>query len=89
MNFTALSMLDLQLAERGKAASNDETPLQLNIANAVWAEQTYPFLQSFIDTLALNYGVGIRLADFINQYEAVRKRSTIGSAIRRKIRSTT
>lgn len=65
--------LDLQLAERGKAASDEEKPLQLNIANAVWAEQTYPFLQSFLDTIALNYGAGIRLADFINQYEAVRK----------------
>jgi serpin B len=65
--------LDLQLAERGKAQSEDETPLQLNIANAVWAEQTYPFLQSFLDTIALNYGAGIRLADFINQYEAIRK----------------
>jgi serpin B len=69
----ALNVLDLQLAERGKAASDDETPLQLNIANAVWAEQTYPFLQGFLDTIALNYGAGIRLADFINQYEAVRK----------------
>lgn len=69
----AFNALDLQLAERGKAASDDETPLQLNIANAVWAEQTYPFLKSFLDTIALNYGAGIRLADFINQYEAVRK----------------
>jgi serpin B len=64
--------LDLQLAERGKAQSEEETPLQLNIANAVWAEQTYPFLQSFLDTIALNYGAGIRLADFINQYETIR-----------------
>lgn len=69
----AFNALDLQLAERGKAPSEDETPLQLNIANAVWAEQTYPFLQNFLDTIALNYGAGIRLADFINQYEAVRK----------------
>jgi len=69
----AFNALDLQLAERGKAASDEETPFQLNIANAVWAEQTYPFLQSFLDTIALNYGAGIRLADFINQYEAVRK----------------
>ena len=69
----AFNGLDLQLAERGKATSDEETPLQLNIANAVWAEQTYPFLQSFLDTIALNYGAGIRLADFINQYEAVRK----------------
>jgi serpin B len=69
----AFNALDLQLAERGKAQSEEETPLQLNIANAVWAEQTYPFLQAFLDTIALNYGAGIRLADFINQYEAVRK----------------
>jgi len=69
----AFNALDLQLAERGKAASDEETPLQLNIANAVWAEQTYPFLQSFLDTIALNYDAGIRLADFVKQYESVRK----------------
>lgn len=69
----AFNALDLQLAERGKAPSKDETPLQLNVVNAVWAEQTYPFLQSFLDTIALNYGAGIRLTDFINQYEAARK----------------
>ncbi|MDQ3005474.1 MAG: serpin family protein, partial [Chloroflexota bacterium] len=83
----AFNALDLQLAERGKAASDEETPLQLNIANAVWAEQTYPFLQSFLDTLALNYGAGIRLADFINQYESVRKEinSWIGDQTQNKI----
>lgn len=69
----AFNALDLQLAERGKAQSKDETPLQLNVVNAVWAEQTYPFQQSFLDTIALNYGAGIRLTDFINQYEAARK----------------
>jgi serpin B len=69
----AFNGLDLQLDERGKAQSEEETPLQLDIANAVWAEQTYPFLQSFLDTIALNYGAAVRLADFINQYETVRK----------------
>jgi serpin B len=68
----AFNALDLQLAEHGKAQTKEETPLQLKIANAVWAEQTYPFLQDFLDTIALNYGAGIRLADFINHYEAVR-----------------
>jgi serpin B len=48
-------------------------PLQLNIANAVWAEQTYLFQQEFLDAIALNYGAGIYLADFINQYEPARK----------------
>lgn len=64
--------LDLQLTERSKTQSNEETPLQLNIANAVWAEQTYPFLPSFLDTMALNYGAGVRLADFVNRYEEAR-----------------
>jgi serpin B len=69
----AFNALDLQLAERGKAQSEGQTPLQLNIANAVWAEQTYPFLQSFLDTTALNYGAGVRLVDFIHQSEAARQ----------------
>ncbi|RJP54557.1 MAG: serpin family protein, partial [Anaerolineaceae bacterium] len=69
----AFNALDLELAKRGENASKDQTPLQLNIANAVWAEQTYPFVQEFLDTVAVNYGAGINLADFINQYEAVRK----------------
>jgi serpin B len=69
----AFNALDLQLAERGKAQSEDQTPLQLSIANAIWAEQTYPFLQSFLDTIAQNYGAGVRLVDFLNQHEAARE----------------
>ena len=70
---SALNALDLELAKRGQAASKDETPLQLNIANAVWAEQTFPFLKDYLDVIAQNYGAGIQLADFVNQHEAVRK----------------
>ena len=69
----AFNALDQDLASPGKAKSDDEEPLQLNIANAVWAEQTYPFLQDFLDVIASNYGAGIALADFINQYERIRK----------------
>jgi serpin B len=69
----AFNALDLALAQQGEPASKDQTPLQLRIANAVWAEQTFPFLQDFLDTLALNYGAGIHQADFINNYEPVRK----------------
>ena len=69
----AFNALDQDLASRGESKSDEQEPLQLNIANAVWAEQTYPFLQEFLDLIASNYGAGIRLADFINQYESVRK----------------
>src|SRR5260221_1948836 len=69
----AFNALDQDLATRGKAKSDSENPLQLNIANAVWAEQTYPFLQDYLDLIASNYGAGIRLADFVNQYSSIRK----------------
>lgn len=68
----AFNALDLELAARGRSATNDPVPFQLNIANAVWAEQTYPFRQEFLDTLALNYGAGMNLADFKSDYEAQR-----------------
>jgi len=70
---TALNTLDLELAKRGEAQAKDTTPLQLDIANAVWAEQTFPFLKDYLDVIAQNYGAGIQLADFIGQPEAVRK----------------
>ena len=68
----AFNALDQDLATRGKAKSDDEEPLQLSIANAVWAEQMYPFLQDYLDLIASNYGAGIALADFINQHERIR-----------------
>lgn len=69
----AINALDQELASRGKAKLFQEKPLQLNIANAVWAEQTYPFLQDYLDLIAANYGAGIRLVDFINKHEKARK----------------
>ncbi len=68
----SMNALDQDLATRGKAKSDEEKPLQLNIVNAVWAEQAYPFLEDYLDLIASNYGAGIRLADFVNQFESVR-----------------
>lgn len=70
---SALNALDLELARRGEPQTDEQTPLQLNIANAVWAEQTYPFRQEYLDLIAQNYGAGIQLSDFIHRHEAVRK----------------
>ena len=69
----AFNQLDQDLSTEGKATADVKTPLQLNIANAVWAEKTFSFLQSYLDAIARNYGAGIQLADFINQREAVRQ----------------
>jgi serpin B len=69
----ALNALDLELTKRGEAGSKEETPLQLNIANAVWARQGLPLLREYLDVIAQNYGAGIQLADFVNQSEAIRR----------------
>ncbi len=69
----AFNRLDQDLAQEAKPTSDAEQPLQLNIANGVWAEQTFSFLPSYLDLIALNYGAGIQLADFVKQSESVRQ----------------
>ena len=68
----AFNALDLAFANEGKAQGNNGQPMQLNIANAIWAEQTYPFQQAYLDLIAKNYGAGIQFADFIKNFEPVR-----------------
>lgn len=69
----AFNALDLALEKSPKGFEENQQPMTLNIANAIWAEQTFTFLPAFLDTIALNYGAGIHLADFVNQYEPARK----------------
>jgi serpin B len=68
----AFNALDLELGNEGKAQGSNGQPMQLNIANAIWAEQTYPFQQAYLDLIAKNYGAGIQLADFIKNFDPVR-----------------
>jgi len=69
----AYNQLDLDLATHGETKTADGQPLQLAIANAVWAQQGHPFLQAYLDLIAMNYGAGIHLADFITQPDAARR----------------
>lgn len=68
----AFNQLDLALVRTAKSSSADEHPLQLRIANALWIEKTLPVLKSYLDIIARNYGAGVRLTDFVNQYEPAR-----------------
>jgi serpin B len=63
----AFNKLDQSLTQEGKDKSNKGQLLQLDIANAIWAEQTFTFLQPYLDLLAINYGAGLQQADFINE----------------------
>ncbi len=69
----AFNRLDQDLAKEGQPSSGEAEPMQLKIANAVWAEQTFSFLQSYLDLIAQDYGAGIRLADIIHNADGVRQ----------------
>jgi serpin B len=65
----AFNALDLALTSRPPTAQG-QVPLTLDIANSMWGEQVTHFQQPFLDTLAVNYGAGVHLADFINAPDA-------------------
>ena len=69
----AFNYLDMELAERGEGAKGkDDEGFRLNIVNAIWGQKDFTFLPAFLDTLAENYGAGLRLLDFINETEKSR-----------------
>lgn len=45
---------------------------QLNIANAIWGQKDFHFESDFLDTLAANYGAGLRLLDYVLEPEESR-----------------
>jgi serpin B len=69
----AFNSLDQELARRGEGAEGkDGEGFRLNIVNAIWGQQDYAFLVSFLNTLAENYGAGLRIVDFIGETELSR-----------------
>jgi serpin B len=61
----AFNALDQELAQRGEGAEGkDDEGFRLNIANAIWGQRDYEFLELFLDVLATNYGAGLRVLDF-------------------------
>ena len=65
----AFNTLDLSLAKLGDGAKNADTEFQLNITNSLWAQDGFSILPNFLDILAVNYGAGVNLLDFIDSPE--------------------
>lgn len=64
---SALNSLDQALAGLSgtfKDQEGNDLEVTLRIANAPFAQRDYKFVQAFLDTLASQYGAGIRLVDF-------------------------
>jgi len=70
---TAFNWLDSELAQRGEGAEGkDEEGFRLNVVNAIWGQKGYEFKIAYLDTLAENYGAGLRILDFINESDESR-----------------
>jgi serpin B len=69
----AFNALALELASRGEGArGKDGDGFRLNIVNAIWGQRDYEFLAEFLDRLAVNYGAGLRVLDFVGAPEESR-----------------
>jgi serpin B len=62
----AFNALDQALVEP------EQDAFTLHIANALWGQIGYSFLDPFLDVLAKNYGAGLRLLDFATEQEESR-----------------
>jgi serpin B len=70
----AFNKLDTELASRQESSdSEDEDDFRLNVANAIWGQKGYEWLPDFLDTLAQNYGAGLRIVDFLRANEESRQ----------------
>ena len=68
---SAFNALDLALTARSDDA---DAEFRLNVANSLWGQRGHPFLPTFRDTLAENYGEEVREADFRSSPEDARSR---------------
>jgi serpin B len=68
----AFNALDLALADRAAQASGDTIPFRLTTANSIWGQDGWDFAAPFLDTLAVNYGAGLRVRDFQADPEGAR-----------------
>lgn len=69
----AMNRLALALDSREEAEVPDGEPFTLRVSNAIWGLSGYPYHQPFIDTLALNYGAGLHLVDFVGDPDGSRE----------------
>ncbi len=70
----AFNALDQYLESLAKQEIPDDAgeAFQLNIANAIWGQKDFHFESEFLDTLAANYGAGLRLLDYVQSPEESR-----------------
>lgn len=70
----AFNRLALELDSRSKVEGlKPDQAFRLSVANSLWGQNGFHFEQPFLDTLALNYAAGMRLADYRKDPESARR----------------
>lgn len=66
----AFDQLDLAIqAKPTGATGTDGQPFAINLADALWGDQSVVFHQAYVDTLAQYYGAGLRTVSFAGEPE--------------------
>lgn len=71
--FNALDSLIESRSWEGKDPEGNEQGVLVKTANSLWAQRDLVFDALFLDTLAANYGAGVRLVDFKKATESARE----------------
>jgi len=70
----ARNELDLRItAEPTNPAGGAGEPLAIRVANSLWGQAGYPFLEEFLALLAENYDAGMHLVDYVAAAEQARQ----------------
>ncbi len=64
------ALVGLLAAETSTSASRLRSLPQLDIANGLWVQQSFPIKRPFVDELASEFGTGIWQADFVGHLDA-------------------
>lgn len=73
---TSFNALDALLETRNREEQDhrgEDVGVVINTANSLWAQLDLAFEPQFLDTLAANYGAGVRLVDYASAAEGARQ----------------
>jgi serpin B len=71
-NYLALE-LDKRAGSAGSSTAAGDKGFHLDVVNDAWGQKNFQFLSQYLDTLAVNYGAGLRILDFIKDAEGARQ----------------
>ena len=71
----AFNKLDQELATRAdfEPQDSDDVAFDLDIVNQTWGHNTFPFLDDYLELLAMHYGAGMYSVNFASDYEEIRQ----------------